>query len=64
MFDGSIESAVPMIAVCAIALGGLYGVTTRRGVALILLGSFLSIAPELGSHVQHWLVASKRGDRL
>jgi hypothetical protein len=64
VFDGSIESALPVIAVCAVALGGLCGVTTRRGLGLILLGSFLSMAPELGSHVQHWLVASKRGGRL
>ena len=61
MFDGAIDSAVPVIAVCAIALGGLYGVTTRRGLALIMLGSLLSMAPVVEIKIQQWLTASKKG---
>lgn len=61
MFDGAIDSALPVIAVCAIAVGGLYGVTTRRGLALIPLGSLLSMAPILEIHIQQWLTASKKG---
>jgi Kef-type K+ transport system membrane component KefB len=61
MFDGSIDSAVPVVAVCAIALGGLYGVTTRRGLVLILLGSLLSLALTLEIHFDQWLMSSKKG---
>jgi hypothetical protein len=61
MFDGSIDSAVPVVAVCVIALGGLYGVTTRRGLVLILLGSILSIMPPLEIHLDQWLMGSKKG---
>jgi hypothetical protein len=61
MFDGPINAALPVIAVCAIAVGGLYGVTTRRGLALILLGSLLSMAPMVETDLKQWLTASKKG---
>jgi hypothetical protein len=61
MFDGSIDSAVPVIAVCVIALGGLCGVTTRRGLVLLLLGSLLSLASTLDVHLDQWLMGSKKG---
>lgn len=61
MLDGSVESALPLIAVCALALGGLYGVTTRRGFALMMIGVVLSVAPDLASCIQHWLAVSGKG---